>query len=99
LGAIGIFFLPMSFLAGVIFDSFEALNPLLILQSIGRTFVPYFGLVLFFLAITALATEVIPSLSVWAFLRQTMRIYLLLVLANSVGRFYWRNREKLDWGM
>ena len=99
LGSLGVFFLPMSFLAGVIFDTFDALNPLLIVQSIWRTFVPYCGLVLFFLAVTALAIEVIPILPVWAFLRQAMQIYLLLVLANSVGRFYWRNREKLDWGL
>lgn len=98
LGSLGVFFLPMSFLAGVIFDSFDALNPLLILQSIWRAFVPYCGLVLFFLAITGLAV-VVPRLPIWPFLQTTVRIYLLLVLANSVGRFYWRNRERLDWGM
>jgi hypothetical protein len=79
LGAGGIFFLPMAFLAGVIFDSFAALNPLLIVQSICRTF--------------------LPRLPIWPFLRLTVRMYLLLVLANSVGRFYWRNRERLDWGL
>lgn len=99
LGSLGVFFLPMSFLAGVIFDTFDALNPLLIVQSIGRTFIPYCGLVLFVLAITALVTEVIPILPAWDFLRQAMRIYLLLVLANSIGRFHWRNRERLDWGV
>ena len=99
LGACGVFFLPMSFLAGVIFDSFDALNPLLIVQSIWRTFVPYCGLVLFFLAITGLATAVIPRLAIWSFLRSAAQIYLVLVLANSVGRFYWQNRERLDWGV
>ena len=99
LGSLGIFFLPMSFLAGVIFDSFDALNPLLIIQSIWRTFVPYCGLVLFFLAITGLAIEGVPRLPLWPFLRSAIRIYLLLVLANSVGHFHWRNRERLDWGM
>lgn len=99
LGALGVFFLPMSFLASAIFDCFDALNPLLIVSSIARTLVPYSGLVLFFLAITALATAVVPSLPIWAFLRLAMQIYLLLVLANSIGRFHWRHRERLDWGM
>lgn len=99
LGSVGIFFLPMSFLAGVIFDTFDALNPVLIVQSISRTLVPYCGLVLFFWAVTALAIEVIPGLPIWEFVRQAIQIYLLLVLANSVGRFHWRHREKLDWGL
>jgi len=99
LGASGVFFLPMSFLAGVIFDSFDALNPLLIVQSIARAFVPYCGLVLFFLAVAGLAAAVIPRLPVWPLLRSAAQIYLLLVLANSIGRFYWRNRERLDWGV
>ncbi len=99
LGSLGVFFLPMSFLAGVIFDSFDALNPLLILHSIWRTRIPYCALVLFFLAITGFIVAALPGLPIWPFLQTTLRIYLLLVLANSVGRFYWRNREKLDWGM
>jgi len=99
LGACGVFFLPMSFLAGGIFDSFDALNPLLIVRSIWRTFVPYCGLVLFFLAVAGLATAVIPRLPIWPFLRAAAQIYLLLVLANSVGRFHWRYRERLDWGV
>lgn len=99
LGAVGVFFLPMSFLGGVVFDSFEALNPLLILQSIWRTLLPYGALVLFFLAIAALATAVIPRLPIWAFLRLAVQIYLLLVLANGLGRFYWRYRDRLDWGI
>ncbi|MDI6448884.1 hypothetical protein [Anaerobaca lacustris] len=99
LGACGVFFLPMSFLAGVVLDSFDALNPLLIVQSIWRAFVPYCGLVLFFLAIGGLATMVIPHLFTWSYLRSAAQLYLLLALANSVGRFYWRNRERLDWGV
>lgn len=99
LGICGVFFLPMSFLAGGIFDSFDALNPLLIIQSIRRTFVPYCGLVLFFLIVAGLVTAVIPRLPIWPLLRSAVRIYLLLVLAHSVGRFYWRYRERLDWGI
>ncbi len=99
LGACGVFFLPMSFLAGVIVDSFDALNPLRMVQSIWRAFVPYCGLVLFFLAITGFAIVVIPRLFIWPYLRSAAQLYLLLVLANSLGRFYWRNRERLDWGV
>jgi hypothetical protein len=42
---------------------------------------------------------VIRRLPLWPFLRTATQIYLLLVLANSIGRFYWRYRERLDWGL
>lgn len=64
-----------------------------------HAFVPYCGLVLFFLAITGLATVVIPRLFTWSYLRSAAQLYLLLALANGIGRFYWQNRERLDWGV
>jgi hypothetical protein len=45
LSACGIFFLPMALLAGILFDATHALNPLFIIGSISRTFLPYCGLV------------------------------------------------------
>ena len=99
LATYGIFFLPMSFLAGVIFDSFDALNPLLIIRSIYRTFLPYCGLVLFFYAVSVFIVEVSPRLPVWAFVRRFIEIYLAFVLAHRLGWFYWWYKDKLDWGI
>lgn len=45
LSACGIFFLPMALLAGVLFDATHALNPVFIIGSIARTFLPYCALV------------------------------------------------------
>ncbi|MCJ7674724.1 MAG: hypothetical protein MUO33_06175, partial [Sedimentisphaerales bacterium] len=45
LSACGIFFLPMALLAGILFDATHALNPVFIIGSIFRTFLPYCGLV------------------------------------------------------
>lgn len=99
LATYGIFFLPMSFLAGVIYDSLDALNPLLIVRSIFRTFLPYCGLVLFFYALSVFIVEISPRLPVWAFIRRTIEIYLAFVLAHRLGWFYWWYKDKLDWGI
>ncbi|MCJ7778782.1 MAG: hypothetical protein MUP16_10755 [Sedimentisphaerales bacterium] len=99
LSGCGTFFLPMSFLRGVMFDSFDALNPILITWSIIRTFLPYCGLVLFFLAVGGFIAAVLPRLPLWGFLTQGIKIYLVFVLAHRLGWFYWWNKDKLNWGI
>lgn len=54
LSACGIFFLPMALLAGILFDAIHALNPVVIIGSISRTFLPYCGLVPVFCALGGL---------------------------------------------
>ncbi len=99
LSASGVFFLPMSFLAGVMFDSFDALNPLLTVRSICRTLLPYCGLVLFFYAVGGFLVAILPKLPTWAFIRRSIEIYLVFVLAHRLGWFYWWHKDKLDWGL
>ncbi len=99
LSAYGIFFLPMSLLRGIMFDAFDALNPIEIVRSICRAFFPYFGLVLFFLIVGGFVAAVIPKLPLWEFLRQALRVYLVFVLAHRLGWFYWWYKEKIDWGL
>ncbi|MFC1738400.1 hypothetical protein ACFL1G_05030 [Planctomycetota bacterium] len=99
LSAAGAFFLPMSLLSGIIFDSFDALNPILIIGSISNAFFSYCGLVLFFLAITAFALFVVPRIPIWGFLLTGIKFYLLFVLTHLLGWFYWWNKDKLDWGI
>jgi len=67
LSACGIFFFPMALLAGILFDATHALNPVFIIGSISRTFLPYCGLVPLFcvlgglLALITSNTFALPS--------------------------------------
>ncbi|MHC4071488.1 MAG: TFIIB-type zinc ribbon-containing protein [Planctomycetota bacterium] len=99
LSAYGIFFLPMSLLRGIMFDAFDALNPIEIIRSICRAFLPYWGLVLFFLVVGGFIAEGIPRLPFWEFLKQALKVYLVFVLAHRLGWFYWRHKDKLKWGL
>ncbi|MHC4111965.1 MAG: hypothetical protein ACYSUY_12895 [Planctomycetota bacterium] len=96
----GIFFFPMSLLAVVVHNSPLGLNPRLIYKSISKTFWQYCGLVLLFVA----AVLVIVVLGQRAgesvyrvILVRCAGFYLLFVAAHLLGRFYWRNQEKLNW--
>lgn len=99
LSTYGVFFLPMTLLRGIMYDAFDALNPVEIVRSILRTVLPYFGLVLFFLVVGGFIVKVIPKLSIWDFLRQVLKFYLVFVLAHRLGWFYWWYKDKLDWGL
>ena len=99
LAAYGIFFLPMMLLRVIMFDSFDALNPIEIVRSICRVLLPYFGLVLFFLVLVGLIWTVIPRLLLWGFLERALKVYLVLVLAHRLGWFYWWYKDKLGWGL
>ncbi len=99
LSAYGVFFLPMSLLRGIMFDAFDALNPIEIIRSICRAFLPYWGLVLFFLVVGGFIAEGIPRLPFWEFLKQALKVYLVFVLAHRLGWFYWWHKDKLKWGL
>jgi hypothetical protein len=62
LSAACIFFFPMAVLTAVLFDSVDAIKPVVIISSIYRTLVPYCGLVLTFSAIAGLIAPVILGL-------------------------------------
>lgn len=97
--AVGGFFFPMCFLRGVMFDSFDALNPVEIFRSILRTFLPYCGLVLFFMAVGGFVDAVLLRLPLWGFLGTGIIFYLIFVLAHRSGWFYWWYKDRLDWGL
>jgi hypothetical protein len=102
LAAVGFFFFPMALLAGVLFDSFDALNPIMIIGSIARTFLPYCGLILSFCIFGALVGLIFlasKSLPLLGLVSKAVMLYLSLVAAHLLGRFYWHNRDKLDWGI
>lgn len=103
--AYGLVFFPMGLLAMVMLDSISALNPLLLLGSIFRVFLPYCGLMLLFAVVVVpvwLAhrgtPEGLPPL--WLeIVGLTISSYGAFLLAHILGRFYWRCNEQLDWGL
>ena len=97
--AYAVFFLPMGLLAVTLFDSIRGLNPLLLIGSIFSAFFTYCGLVLI-LGAVALSIIVLRRMlsGKWAaFVSGFFVMYILLVVAHLLGRFYWRYQEKLNW--
>ena len=100
------FFAPMVLLAAVLFDSFNALNPLLIIGSIARTFLPYccmvlllFGGALLFIktGIKINLNSFYQILPLFPFMLKILQLYLLFMTAGLLGRFYCKYSEKLNW--
>jgi hypothetical protein len=104
----GIFFFPMGLLACVMFDSIRGLNPVLLTPSIFSTFFQYCGLVLLITGIV-LGFKAIPTIQTDSVQTETITmifldsvfylilLYITFVVAHLLGRFYWRNQEKLNW--
>jgi hypothetical protein len=92
----GVFALPMSLLAGIIFDSLDALNPITLARSINKTLFSYLKLLLLLCVISGLAVVVLPRVLPWVFLIRIVRIYLCFVVLHLIGWFYFKYQEKLD---
>lgn len=100
--AFGLFLLPMLLLAVVMFDTNEALNPPLIIVSIVSTFLPYCGIVLLFAVPIALTVilSYIGKTTIDLLILLVIRaasLYLYMVDACLLGRFFYKNEEKLRW--
>jgi len=102
LAVTGMFFLPMSLLTATLFEGIDALNPVLIARSILVTLPAYVGL----LGELGLLAVVFLLLRWWReqihlphVLATAAYLYLLLMGSHLLGRFYWRRKEKLDWGL
>ena len=101
-----ILFTPMGVLAMVLHDEASALNPMFLLGSIVSTLIPYLGLLLLIAGLAAVFwltfvwPERIPLVSgfLWV-VGPFVSNYFAFVLAHLLGRFYWRYRERLDWGL
>jgi phage FluMu protein Com len=98
-----IVFSPMGLLAMVMFNSATALNPILLMGSIFSTFLQYCGLVLI-LAVVVLPTVAVSGMRpdtqvarILGFIVYPVQIYLALVIAHLLGRFYWRHQDRLNW--
>jgi len=101
---------PISLLSVVMHGSLCGLNPFLLIASILKTFFHYAGLILIFWAgifaifyirqyITKVFTGGIFTYTVAFGVFRFIKIYLLMIVAHLLGRFYYKNSQKLNWGM
>ncbi len=100
--AAGGFALPMALLSVVMHESLRGLNPLLIARSILRTLWQYLLLVPFCYAlclIVPLAYGLILKPLYWHFsyALQAVAFCQMLIMAHLLGRFYFKNEERLYW--
>jgi hypothetical protein len=102
LAVTGMFFLPMSLLMATLFQGIDALNPVLIVRSILVTLPVYVGL----LGELGLLAAVFLLIHWWRgqirlphVLATVVYLYLLLMGSHLLGRFYWRQKETLGWGL
>jgi hypothetical protein len=100
---LGACYFPMALLAVVIYDNLSALNPLLFLVSVVRTFPKYFGLGAFlgtlfglgYVLGSALASLKWPLLT--AALSSFGEVYAAVILMRALGWFYYRGKDSLGW--
>jgi hypothetical protein len=106
LAAYSLVFFPIGLLAMVVNDSISALNPVFLVVSIFRAFFPYVGLLLVLVILGALywfASQIGLDDGSRPFWLEAVGLvasmYGTFVLAHVLGRFYWRNADRLDWGL
>jgi len=105
----GSFFFPMGLLACIMFDSISGLNPKLLIGSIFSTFFEYCVLVLLVIAVIFIFTQLAGMVETEAPKKPSasmlilggalffVGLYIAIVIAHIIGRFYWRYEDKLNW--
>ncbi len=96
----GVFFFPMGLLGIVVLDSIAGLSPRRLYNSISKSFFQYCGLVLVFVAgalLVGVLGQKVGESGYLAFIVRCVAVYVVFVAAHLLGRFYWRNQEKLNW--
>jgi DNA-directed RNA polymerase subunit RPC12/RpoP len=97
----GVLFLPMGFLAFVMFDSvLSGLNLILLAGSICRVFLPYCAMILIFIAVGFFTVTHVQDMDftlLQKFIIHCVELYLLMVLAHLLGWFYHRYQQQLNW--
>lgn len=108
LAAFGVFFFPIGLLAAVMFNSGAAFNPIVLIGSIYKTFLPYCGLLLLISgvvlpvgAIMNIQPQDIPLPQAVTLILEavvsSIFLYIALIVGHLLGRFYWRYQERLNW--
>ncbi|MBN2182543.1 MAG: hypothetical protein JW715_11575 [Sedimentisphaerales bacterium] len=99
----GGFYFPMALLAVVLFDSFNALNPLLVVRSIFSTFIPYCGLIIILFAGSYICLKIdsrfynFRPMPIVPFFLRAIQLYMINIAVGFLGRFYRRFEKKLNW--
>ena len=96
----GVFFFPMGLLGIVVLDSIAGLSPRLLYNSISKSFLQYCGLVLVFVAgalLVGVLGQQAGESGYLAFIVRYAGVYIVFVAGHLLGRFYWRNQDKLNW--
>jgi hypothetical protein len=91
---------PMALLSVTMYDSMGGLNPLVLISSVLRAFLSYLGLILVLGLLIFVVVKIKLALAddpILSFAFSTAEYYPMLIAAHLLGRFYWRNRERLDW--
>jgi len=88
-----IVYAPMALLAVAMFDSVRALNPILILPSILSTLIPY---LLFVVGLGTVSALMVLLYCLSGF-TSILWAYLMLMIAQALGRFYLRFEDRLNW--
>jgi hypothetical protein len=102
LAVTGAFFLPMSLLTATLFQGIDALNPVLIIRSIVMTlpgYVALFGECVLLAAVFLISRWAVGQIRLPHLLATAAYLYLLLIGSHLLGRFYWRRKEELGWGL
>jgi DNA-directed RNA polymerase subunit RPC12/RpoP len=101
--AAGWFFLPMTLLSTIMYDSLAGLNPFLIVISIIRVLFKYVLLVLELsipFGLFGIASVYSKHFGVWfVLLSQAISLYAAFVGAAMLGRFFYRNEARLNWAV
>jgi len=90
----------MGLLAVLMFGSFTGLNPLLLIPSIFSTFFQYLALIGFLgvlIAAFVAVAQVVKGKIVLEFIAAAGFMYLLMIIAHLLGRFFWKYQVKLNW--
>lgn len=91
--------LPMTLLSIISLDSIRGLNPLLNLRLIAVTFVPYFGMAIpLYLAHRVLFWGCLKMPNPQGIITLALcEVYGAMVSAHILGRFAWKQQDKLIW--
>ena len=99
LSGCGLFFFPMALLSAILFDAINELSPIFLVVSIFKAFIGYLKLLLFFYIAGGFIVFVLLQVHIPGFISHGIIFYLLMVLANRLGWFYWWYKSKLGWGI
>jgi hypothetical protein len=96
----GIFLYPMALLGVLMFDSIHGLSPLITIPSLFSAFFQYCGLIILVCTILFLFVKARGFFAsnplLWLSVR-AIEIYMLMIVAHLLGRFYFKYQEKLNW--